>query len=318
MLQYRQFLPTASPHLYTQHGNTTVQFLHTASPHLYTQHGNAAVQTSPHYHPWRRCSLYSLNHQLDNGGGSSHPCPPLDCLKRWQSNNTCHHPHRFNELATKSEKCHVPMVDIRLQKLLRVCCPGHAGVKENDRADRLAGKATLTNGLLLGRPEVLRNLRHYQQAQSQGHHNVDCLCRREVLKEEALDDLQWKDARGQLSIRQTLEPFQRQCWGNFWEMGWSTYGLFWAHRHHLELNWTELNCQKACWKETKQLGKIVYFDTEIFWWHGPLKDWGSSKQKYDLTVDFCWSSQPVPAWRCQPRGPRLGQSRTRGQRSEPG
>ena len=32
----------------------------------------------------------------------------------------------------------------------------------NDRADRLAGKATLTRGLLLGRYEVLRSLRHYR------------------------------------------------------------------------------------------------------------------------------------------------------------
>ena len=69
----------------------------------------------------------------------------------------------------------VSIVDINLRKLLWVYCPGHAGVKGNDRANRQAGKATLTNGLLLGRPEVLRSLRHYQQAQSQGHHNVDCL-----------------------------------------------------------------------------------------------------------------------------------------------
>ena len=61
------------------------------------------------------------------------------------------HPRRFSELATKSETCNVLMVDICLQKLLRVYCPGHAGVKGNDRADRLVGKATLTNGLLLGR-----------------------------------------------------------------------------------------------------------------------------------------------------------------------
>ena len=43
-----------------------------------------------------------------------------------------------------------------------------------------------------------------------------------------------------LSIKQTLEPFQRQRWGNFRETWWSAYGLFWAHRYHLELNWTEL------------------------------------------------------------------------------
>ena len=55
-------------------------------------------------HLWRQCSInsmYCLNHQLDNGGGSSHPCPLLDHLKRWQSDHACRHPHRFNELATK-------------------------------------------------------------------------------------------------------------------------------------------------------------------------------------------------------------------------
>jgi len=51
------------------------------------------------HYPWRQCSLYGLNRQLDNGGGSSHPYPLLDCLKGWQSDHTCHHPHRFNELA---------------------------------------------------------------------------------------------------------------------------------------------------------------------------------------------------------------------------
>ena len=77
-------------------------------------------------------------------------------------------------------ECVVSMVDIHLRKLLWVYCPGHAGVKGNDRADRLAGKATLTSGLFLGRFEVLRSLRHYLRAQSQGHHTTDRL---EALKE---------------------------------------------------------------------------------------------------------------------------------------
>ena len=55
----------------------------------------------------------------------------------------------------------VSMVDIYLRKLLWVYCLGHAGVTRNDRADRLAGKATITSGLFLGRSEVLRSLRHY-------------------------------------------------------------------------------------------------------------------------------------------------------------
>ena len=65
--------------------------------------------------------------------------------------------------------------------------------------------------------------------------------RREVWKEEARDDLRWQDERGPASVRRTLELFQRQRWGNFRETGWSAYGLFRAHRYHLELNWTELN-----------------------------------------------------------------------------
>ena len=62
--------------------------------------------------------------------------------------------------------------------------------------------------------------------------------RREAWKKEALHRLPWKDERGPSSIRRTLEPFQRQLWGNFWETVWSAYGLYRAHRYHLELNWT--------------------------------------------------------------------------------
>ena len=67
----------------------------------------------------------------------------------------------------------VSTVDIHLRKLLWVYCPGHAGVKGNDRADSLPGKAAITSGLLLGRSEVLRSLKHNLRAQSQGHHTID-------------------------------------------------------------------------------------------------------------------------------------------------
>ena len=125
-------------------------------------------------------SRYGLHLQLD----SSHSCPPLDCLKRLQSDYTCHHPHRFNALATKSgmggPDWNVSMVDIHLRKLLWVYCPEYAGVKGNDRAKRLAGKASLTSDLLLGRSEVLRSLRHYLREKSQGHHTTDRLEERVV------------------------------------------------------------------------------------------------------------------------------------------
>ena len=74
----------------------------------------------------------------------------------------------------------VSMVDIHLRKLLWVYCLGHAGMKGNDRADRLAGKAALISGSLIERSEVLRNLRHYLRAQSQGHHTIDHLEERGV------------------------------------------------------------------------------------------------------------------------------------------
>ena len=59
-------------------------------------------------------------------------------------------------------------------------CPGHAEVKGNDRADRMAHKQTLTSDLHLGRSEVLRSLRDYLWAKSQGHHTVDPLEERGV------------------------------------------------------------------------------------------------------------------------------------------
>ena len=77
------------------------------------------------------------------------------------------------------------MVDIQHRKLLWVYCPGHAGVKGNYRADRLVGKATLINGLLLRRSQMLRSLRHYPLAQSQGHHTIDRLEEKVVEKGSA-------------------------------------------------------------------------------------------------------------------------------------
>ena len=68
-----------------------------------------------------------------------------------------------------------------------MCCPGHDGVKANDRADSLAGKATITSGLRLGRSEVLSILRHNLLAQSQGHHTVDRLEERAVERGSRLD-----------------------------------------------------------------------------------------------------------------------------------
>ena len=45
--------------------------------------------------------------------------------------------------------------------------------------------------------------------------------------------------RERVFVNQTnIGTFQRQLWENFWETGWSAYGLFQVHLYHLELNWT--------------------------------------------------------------------------------
>ena len=86
----------------------------------------------------------------------------------------------------------VSMGDIHLRKLLCVYWPGHAGVKGNDRTDTLAGKATLTSGLLLERSEVLRSLRHYLRAQCRGYHTIDRLEERGVERGSA----RWSSLKG--------------------------------------------------------------------------------------------------------------------------
>ena len=70
---------------------------------------------------------------------------------------------------------------INLGKITWMYCPGHAGVKGNERADRLAGSATVTTGLTLGRSEVLRQLRNILRAQSPPqHHSIDRLAERGI------------------------------------------------------------------------------------------------------------------------------------------
>ena len=76
-----------------------------------------------------------------------------------------------------------PLQRIRLKEITWMYCPGHAGVKGNERADRLAGTATIQEGLLLGKSEVLRQLRKLLQTKDQPqHHSVDRLQERGVQK----------------------------------------------------------------------------------------------------------------------------------------
>ena len=67
--------------------------------------------------------------------------------QRGESDHTWYHLHKFNELATKSQKVEWE-AQTGMCPNLWVYCPGHAGAKGNDRADRLAGNAeTVTSGV---------------------------------------------------------------------------------------------------------------------------------------------------------------------------
>ena len=97
----------------------------------------------------------------------------------------------------------VLMADIHLRKLTWVYYPGRAGVKRNDRANRLAGKQILTSVLFLGSSEVLRSLRHSPWAQSQGHHTIGRLEERGV-----------KGLERVIVSHSSNELFQKRRWGN--------------------------------------------------------------------------------------------------------
>ena len=55
--------------------------------------------------------------------------------------------------------------------------------------------------------------------QSQGHHAIDRLDERGARKEEALDGLRGMDEKGPLSVRRTLNLFQRQRFGELLKDG---------------------------------------------------------------------------------------------------
>ena len=98
--------------------------------------------------------------------------------------------------------------------------------KGNDRANRLAGKATLTSGLHLGKSEVLRNLRHYLRAQGQGHHTIDRLEERGM--ERGFARRYSLIGRERAIVNQT--NIGTVLKSKFGKTGWSAYRLY-------RLNW---------------------------------------------------------------------------------
>ena len=189
-----------------------------------------------------------------------------------QSDHTCPHPHRFSEVATERKKERKKETNKQKQnknKQTNKKTKTKQNKKREKKVEWEAGTemcqlstSTFENSCgctaldmpewremteqvdwrenqpsqmacILEDPRVLRSLRHYLQAQSQGHHTICHLEERGVERGSARRS-SLKGRERPSSVRQTLEPFQRQRWGNFWETGWKAYGLFRARRYHLE------------------------------------------------------------------------------------
>ena len=163
----------------------------------------------------------------------------------------------------------------RWPNLLWMCCSGRDGVKGDDRADRLAGRTTITNSFRLGRwiksyvilcvyfTDILYAVvRQISVLFTDNKDSVFCslyleawdtTCghkakgitpsiawRREAWKEKMLNEyLPWKDERGPLPSQSdwwTLVPFQRQETSE--RRGGAFMGFF--ERIDTIFNWTEL------------------------------------------------------------------------------
>ena len=103
--------------------------------------------------------------------GSSSPGIDPSTPSVWQDSSLSTNLEAWNGLPD----WHTAMQSLRLQRLLWIYCPGHAGVSGIERADRLASTADITCGLQLGRAEVLGGLRNFLNMDRPEHHSIDRL-----------------------------------------------------------------------------------------------------------------------------------------------
>ena len=175
------------------------------------------------------------------------------------------------------------------QSLTKAIHTQHARVKGNDRGDRLLGKAALTSGFLLGRSEVLRSLRHYLRAQSQ-RHNIDRLEERGVERGSARRSSLKGRERAIVSQTNTGIVSKATLGKLLRETEWSASGLFRANRHHLHLNWTELNwTHNSNRNSNKKNKKIIFSVCRIIHSHCLLHfDSHSKNIHWRLHVSYLW------------------------------
>ena len=77
---------------------------------------------------------------------------------------------------------HTALHSLRPHRFLWIYYPGHARVRGNKLADRMAGTAHITSGLQLSRAEMLEGLRNSLNMDRTEHHSTDCLKERAVEK----------------------------------------------------------------------------------------------------------------------------------------
>ena len=110
-------------------------------------------------------------------------------------------------------KWHTAMHSLRLQTLLWIYCPGHAGVSGNELTDRLASTSDITSGLQLGRAEVLRGLSNIVNMDRPEHHSIDRLKERGVEKGSCRHST--LQGRERSVFNQTnIGTVSRTTWGN--------------------------------------------------------------------------------------------------------
>ena len=154
-----------------------------------------------------------------------------------------------------------------------MCHPGPAAVRGNDWADRLVGKAAITSGLCLERFAVLKNLRHYIQAQSQGHHTIDCLEERSIERGSNWHwPLKWwgraivKQSNTGTVSETTLVALLRN-------------GLECIDTKHLELKWPKL---------TQTEERITYVNWRVSKWFTDGAHMGFSERRDTMHLELKW------------------------------
>ena len=152
--------------------------------------------------------------------------------------------------------------DWHFRKLLWVYCPEHAGVKGNDRADRMPGKTTVTRDLRLWRSEMLRSLRHYLRARAKPRNSRHRSPGRERRKKRGSARRPSLKGRERAIVSHTNIRIASKA--NVRESSESAYGLFRTEQQqqntdknrHSNINILHIDIKKQR-NKTKQTNKII-------------------------------------------------------------